>query len=134
MAYTDFPHHQLGITTNPASFKSFLEMIDSFGVTAQLIFQWNKVCDEIRPIILTPFLGLGGLAEFSSEDFLDHMNGNTVLPAVGRIIEIFEFVGRGKELQQGVQDRNGLMDEDAEDAEEVESLASSAGRRGRRAR
>ena len=107
-------------------------MIYSFGVTAQLIFQWNKVFDGIRPMILTPFLGLGSLAEFSSEDFLDHMNGNTVLPAVGRIVEIFEFVGEAKALQHGIQDRNGLMDEDAEGAEEVESLASFAGRRGRR--
>ncbi|KAI4642166.1 hypothetical protein J4E93_007310 [Alternaria ventricosa] len=120
-----------GLTTNHDTFLSFLEMVDHFGVTAELVFQMNKVCDEIRPTTLLPFPGLGSLAEFSSRDVLDHMKGNVFLPEVERLLDIIVFIGKSKALSQGNQDRNELPDDDCECAEEVERLASAAGRKGK---
>jgi len=102
-----------GITLYSADFKSFLLLLKAQGVIAQLIFQYNKVYNEIRPLRLRNFRGLGGTADFMAADFLAHLDGTRDDPAVARILEIWQHVDQDKTDQAGIQDRNGLLPADA---------------------
>jgi hypothetical protein len=118
-----------GLTTNHKAFKSFLRFVKSCNIDAQLIFQWVKVCDSIRPTVLRNFRGIGGTADFMAADFLAHMEGTRELPEVQRILDILDDVEDFKGLQQGIQDRNALPRADMEKAEEVTAVSNSAGRK-----
>jgi hypothetical protein len=118
-----------GITTNKLAMQSFLQFIRRCGITAQLIFQWVKVCDDIRPTVLRNFMGLGGTADFMAQDFLDHLEGTKTFPEVKRMLEVLDSIEDNKGLQQGIQDRNTLPPADLAQAEEVGGLANSAGRK-----
>ncbi|CAO2653123.1 Nn.00g025340.m01.CDS01 [Neocucurbitaria sp. VM-36] len=102
-----------GVTCHDNSFKSFLEMMKAAGVVAQLIFQYNKVYDQIRPLHLRNFKGLGGTADFMAADFLAHLDGTQNHPAVARILQIWQQIEQEKSEQLGIQDRNGLLAADA---------------------
>ncbi|KAL6705648.1 hypothetical protein ACN47E_006595 [Coniothyrium glycines] len=114
-----------GITTSARAWKSFLEMVERNEVDAQLIFQYNKVCDEIRPLELRNFMGLGGTCHIQASDFLDHVNGKKTIPGAQRILDIWYHVGGRKALSQGIQYRNRLPRADLAAPEEVPSISSS---------
>jgi hypothetical protein len=118
-----------GVHTDPPSFQSFLEMVRDCGIEAQLIFQYNKICDEIRPLTIRNFKGLGGTADFMAADFLAHLQGRRLSDDVARIVTIWDNVANGKADSQGIQDRNALPPADLLKPEEVEGVANSAGRR-----
>jgi hypothetical protein len=124
-----------GITTNIDSLEGFCEFVVSCGITAQLIFQFNKVCDEIRPKVLRPCKGLGSTTDIMLADLLDHLKEGSDQGSLrynadaARIVEVLKYVQKHKSNQQGIQDRNTLPRADLEKAVEVMSITNSAGRR-----
>ncbi|KAH7379355.1 hypothetical protein DE146DRAFT_761544 [Phaeosphaeria sp. MPI-PUGE-AT-0046c] len=118
-----------GLTTNHTALQSFAKWLKVNKISAQLIFQWNKVCDEIRPTPLRNFKGLGGTADFMAADILAHMEKTALLPEVQRLLDILVAVESSKGVQQGIQDRNALPHANLKQAEEVAGVANSAGRR-----
>jgi hypothetical protein len=112
-----------GISTNPGAIQSFLEFLNSLKIEAQLIFQWNKVCNVIRPIAMRGFTGLGSTTDFMAADFLAHLNKTKFVPEVQRILDILHIVENSKQISQGIQDRNGLPDATLRRAIEVRSIA-----------
>jgi hypothetical protein len=118
-----------GVHTDPPSFQSFLEMVQDYSIEAQLIFQYNKICDAIRPLTIQNFKGLGGTADFMAADFLAHLQGRRLSDDVARIVTIWDDVANGKAEAQGIQDRNALPHADLLKPEEVNGVANSAGRR-----
>lgn len=98
-----------GVTCDVDSFSSFLEMIRLSGVHAQLIFQWNKIFPEIDPNCLRNFQGLGGTVDIMAADFHAHLEGTQNIPLVARMITIWRAVTTNKGNQEGLQDRNKLL-------------------------
>lgn len=119
-----------GLTTNSETMKSTLVALHERGITAQLIFQFNKVCDEIRPIKLIPFKGLGSVTVVHSTTFLAHLEKSINEPVVARIIEIWSDLNTNKVEGQGIQDRNEVPPKDIQRAEEVMGISRSYGRAG----
>jgi hypothetical protein len=103
-----------GLTTHPRGMKTFLQLLRSLGVVAQIIFQYNKVYQSIRPLHLRNFRGLGGTVDIMAADFLAHLEGTKLDPAVARIVEIWSQVEDDKSGSLGIQDRNGLLPADAD--------------------
>lgn len=62
-----------GLTIDPKTMENFLTMIKEMGVEAEIVFQYNKVFDEIRLPCLQNYRGLGAVARFAAKDFLDHL-------------------------------------------------------------
>jgi hypothetical protein len=108
-----------GLTCIKEDMKKFLLMIKSAKVTAQIIFQYNRVYDDIRPLRLRNFKGLGGTADFMAADFLAHLEGTKVDPEADRILEIWQHIATAKSNQQGIQDRNEVLRPDALEPIEV---------------
>lgn len=119
-----------GLHTRPNYLKSFLQqIIDHCGVTAQLIFQFNKVCPEITPTNLRNFRGLGGITTFDGQDFLNHLKERKAIPDIARMLEILAYISNFKNSDGGNQDRNTLPPDDLTTPKEVSSLSSSTSRR-----
>ncbi|KAJ4341046.1 hypothetical protein N0V87_002085 [Didymella glomerata] len=119
-----------GLTTNVQTMKHTLWAFQERGITAQLIFQFNKVCDEICPIKLIPFRGLGSVTIVDSTTFLAHLENRVNDRAVARIVKIWQDLNEEKVLAQGIQDRNEVPPEDFQQAVGVSGISRSYGRTG----
>jgi hypothetical protein len=99
-----------GLTILRKSFHTFLKMIEGFNIEAQIVFQYNKVCDEIRPHHMRNFLGLGGTVDFMANNLLAHLEETLELTGAKRMFDIWDFLSDSKHSMQGIQDRNSLPD------------------------
>ncbi|EUC31860.1 hypothetical protein COCCADRAFT_27533 [Bipolaris zeicola 26-R-13] len=88
------------------------DRVNHCGVTAQLIFQFNKVCPEIIPTNLRNFRGLGGITTFDGQDFLNHLKERKAIPDIARMLEILAYISNFKNSDGGNQDRNTLPPDD----------------------
>lgn len=119
-----------GFTTNEETMLDFCLWLKKYRIKAQLIFTWNKVCEEIRPSTLRPCKGVGGTADFMASDILAHLKKKRKDDEFERILQIWALLNANKAKAQGLQDRNELPDKDFPCAEEVSSIRSSFGRKG----
>ncbi|KAH3972637.1 hypothetical protein HBI04_144180 [Parastagonospora nodorum] len=117
-----------GISTNPQSIQGFLNLVKRCRIDAQLIFQWIKIFDEIRPISPRNCRGVGSTADFMAADFLAHMEGTKLCNKVQKILDMLAWVELHKAAKGGIQDRNAFPSADLEKAVEVTGLAAPVGR------
>lgn len=95
-----------GLTSDKDSFKLFLKVTQNTSNEALIIFQFNKVCDDIRPHNLRDFEGLIGTADFMADEFMECLDGKRIDVNVQRILDIWEGAWMDKSNAQDIQDRN----------------------------
>ncbi|KAJ4316552.1 hypothetical protein N0V94_005390 [Neodidymelliopsis sp. IMI 364377] len=98
-----------GLTVDKATMQKFCTMIKDFGVRAEIVIQYNKVFDEIRPHRLENYKGLGGIIRFTPTDFLDHVNKTRHSVEIHKVVSIWRYLASTKVRGLGIHDRNNLL-------------------------
>jgi hypothetical protein len=120
-----------GLTILERTFLSFLQMAKARSIRMQLIFQYVKVYDNIRPLKLQPSKGLGSVLVLDSDECLNHLlkvpgcesadvqryalttsKRKQRLISSYRLLNISDHLREEKNKGKGIQDRNTLPDSD----------------------
>ncbi|KAF2129382.1 hypothetical protein P153DRAFT_403113 [Dothidotthia symphoricarpi CBS 119687] len=120
-----------GLGVDPATVYSLCQLGARRGMKLQLIFQYIKVYDSIRPLTLTAFKGLGSVLVLQGKTILQHMTGveGKNSPEVARLERVLRDLNYFKNSGVGVVDRNALPNHN-----QMGAFESSAGAKVKRRR